>query len=41
MTRRHIRALRKLDAFDHIQYETGGLKARIAQKELKQIILKK
>ena len=38
--RRHIKALRTLNAFDHIQYETGGLKASITQKELKKFIFK-
>jgi len=41
MTRRHIKALRTLDAFDRIQCETGGLEAGMTQKKLKQNILKK
>jgi len=41
VSRRHIWAVRILNAVDRIQDGTGGFEARITQKEVKQKILKK
>ena len=40
VTRRHIKAVRILNAVDCIQDGTGGLEASMAQEELKKKILK-